>query len=140
MATAEIAPPSTIRTAETPFVNEPFVDFTTAENERAMRDALGRVESMLGLEYDNVIGGRRVKTEGKIVSVNPARPAQVIGVHQRAEASLAEQAVQAALTALPAWSRTPATERAALLFRAADLIRERKFEFHAWLTLEVGKN
>jgi 1-pyrroline-5-carboxylate dehydrogenase len=123
-----------------PFVNEPFVDFTTAENERAMRDALAKVESKLGLEYDNVIGGRRVKTEGKIVSVNPARPAQVIGIHQRAEADLAEQAVQAALAAFPAWSRTSATERAALLFRAADLIRERKFEFHAWLTLEVGKN
>ena len=140
MATAEIAALSTVRTAETPFVNEPFVDFTTAENERAMRDALARVESMLGLEYDSVIGGRRVRTEGKIVSVNPARPAQVVGIHQRAEADLAEQAVQAALAAFPAWSRTPAIERAALLFRAADLIRERKFEFHAWLTLEVGKN
>jgi 1-pyrroline-5-carboxylate dehydrogenase len=140
MATAEIAPPSTVRTAETHFVNEPFVDFTKAENERAMRDALARVGSMLGLEYDNVVGGKRLKTEGKIVSVNPARPAQVVGIHQRAEADLAEQAVQAALAAFPAWSRTPATERAALLFRAAGLIRERKFEFHAWLTLEVGKN
>jgi 1-pyrroline-5-carboxylate dehydrogenase len=140
MATADIAPPSTIRTAETPFVNEPFIDFTAAGNERAMRDALAQVEGMLGLEYDNVIGGRRLKTEGKIISVNPARPAQVVGVHQRAEANLAEEAVQAASAAFPAWSRTPASERAALLFRAADLIRERKFEFCAWLTLEVGKN
>lgn len=140
MATVETTHLSTPRAAETPFVNEPFVDFTQPENERAMRDALARVESMLGLEYDNVIGGKRLKTEGKIVSVNPARPAQVIGTHQRAEADLAEQAVQAALAAFPAWSRTAATERAALLFRAADLIRERKFEFHAWLVFEVGKN
>lgn len=140
MATADIAPPSTIRTAETPFVNEPFIDFTAVENERAMRDALARVEGMLGLEYDNVVGGRRLKTEGKIISINPARPAQVIGVHQRAEATLAEEAVQAASAAFQVWSRTPAVERAALLFRAADLIRERKFEFFAWLTLEVGKN
>jgi 1-pyrroline-5-carboxylate dehydrogenase len=140
MATADIAPPSTIRTAETPFVNEPFIDFTAVENERAMRDALARVEGMLGLEYDNVVGGRRLKTEGKIISINPARPAQVIGVHPRAEATLAEEAVQAASAAFQVWSRTPAVERAALLFRAADLIRERKFEFFAWLTLEVGKN
>jgi 1-pyrroline-5-carboxylate dehydrogenase len=87
-----------------------------------------------------VIGGKRIRTEGKIISTNPARPKQVIGVHQRAEAEHAEVAMQAAQTAFLTWSKTPVADRAALLFRAADLIRERKFEFCAWLTLEVGKN
>src|SRR5215472_13703352 len=133
MATADIAL-SPARTAQTPFSNEPFIDFTLAENKRAMLDALAKVEGELGREYDIIIGGRRLQTTGKIISTNPARPAQVIGVHQRAEADLAETAMQAALAAFPAWSRTPAAERAALLFRAADLIRERKFEFCGWLT------
>ena len=31
-------------------------------------------------------------------------------------------------------------ERTGLLFRTAELLRERKFEFNAWLVLEVGKN
>ncbi len=87
-----------------------------------------------------MIGGRRLQTTGKIVSINPARPAQVIGIHQRAEAEHVEEAMQAAQTAFATWSRTPVAERAGLLFRAADLIRERKFEFCAWLTYEVGKN
>ena len=139
MATADIASPP-VRTAQTPFVNEPFVDFSKPENQRAMKDALARVERELGQEYDIIIGGRRLKTEGKIISVNPARPNQVIGVHQRAEASLAEEAVRAALATFQTWSRKPAAERAALLFRTADLIRERKFEFQAWLIYEVGKN
>jgi len=139
MATADLSAPVT-RTAETPFSNEAFVDFSNSENKRAMEAALTQVEAELGREYDIVLGGRPLKTEGKIVSVNPARPAQVVGVHQRAEADLAEEAVQAALAAFSSWSRTPVTERAALLFRAADLIRERKFEFCAWLTYEVGKN
>jgi 1-pyrroline-5-carboxylate dehydrogenase len=139
MATADLSTPLS-RTAQPPFVNEPFVDFSKAENRQAMEDALAKVAGELGQEYDIVIGGRRLKTEGKIVSVNPARPVQVIGVHQRAEAGLAEEAVQAALAAFPAWSRTPMSERAAVLFRVADLIRERKFEFCAWLTYEVGKN
>src|SRR5216683_1865842 len=129
-----------VRTAQTPFANEEFVDFTTAENRRAMQAALIEVESNLGHEYDLVIGGRRLRTTGKIVSTNPARPAQVIGIHQRAEAEHAEEAMQAAQTAFVTWSRTPVAERAALLFRAADMIRERKFEFCAWLTYEVGKN
>jgi 1-pyrroline-5-carboxylate dehydrogenase len=129
-----------VRTAQTPFVNEAFIDFTTAENKRAMRAALAEVEGSLGDEYDLVIGGRRLKTTGKIVSTNPARPSQVIGVHQRAEAEHAEEAMRAAQAAFLTWSRTPVAERVALLFRAADMIRERKFEFCAWLTYEVGKN
>jgi 1-pyrroline-5-carboxylate dehydrogenase len=140
MATSDIVSPPLARTAQTPFSNEPFVDFSQAENRRAMEAALAKVESELGHEYDMIVGGRRLKTEGKIRSVNPARPAQVVGIHQRAEAEHAEGAMQAALAAFPAWSRTPVTDRAALLFRAADLIRERKFEFCAWLTFEVGKN
>jgi 1-pyrroline-5-carboxylate dehydrogenase len=140
MATADPISAAPRRKALAPFVNEPFIDFTVAENKRSMEDALADVESMLGHEYDMVIGGKRRKTEGKITSINPARPAQVVGIHQRAEAGLAEEAVAAALAAFPAWSRKSAADRASLLFRAADLIRQRKFEFCAWLVFEVGKN
>ena len=67
------------------------------------------------------------------MSINPALPAQVIGVHQRAEAEHAGSAMEAAQTAFESWRRTSAAERAGLLFRAAGMIRERKFEFCAWL-------
>jgi 1-pyrroline-5-carboxylate dehydrogenase len=127
-------------TPKTPFSNEPFVDFSTAENKRKMQEALVQVESELGREYDIVIGGKRLKTAGKIVSKNPARPSEVIGIHQRAGAEHVEGAMKAAQTAFLSWSKVPVTDRAALLFRAAELIRERSFEFCAWLTLEVGKN
>ena len=140
MATLELTPSLPVRTAQTPFTNEPFIDFAAPENKRAMQTALLDVESHLNHEYDLIIGGRRLKTKEKIISTNPARPSQVIGIHQRAEAEHAKEAIQAAQAAFSTWSRTPIAERAALLFRAADLIRERKFEFCAWLTLEVGKN
>jgi 1-pyrroline-5-carboxylate dehydrogenase len=140
MAIANPFPTIPVRTAQTPFANEEFVDFTTTENKRAMLVALSEVENNLGREYDLVIGGRRLQTADKIISTNPARPSQVIGIHQKAEAEHAEQAMQAAQAAFLTWSRTPVAERAALLFRAAEMIRERKFEFCAWLTYEVGKN
>ena len=105
-----------------------------------MEAALAEVSARLGREYDMVVGGQRLKTTGKITSINPARPQQVVGVHQRAEAEHAEGAVQAALAAFPGWSRTPVVERASLLLKAAGMIRERKFIFCAWLTVEVGKN
>jgi 1-pyrroline-5-carboxylate dehydrogenase len=48
--------------------------------------------------------------------------------------------MQAALRAFESWSRTSVEERAALLFRVGDLLRERKFEFSSWLVYEVSKN
>jgi 1-pyrroline-5-carboxylate dehydrogenase len=48
--------------------------------------------------------------------------------------------MQAALTAFESWKRTSLEERASLLFRVADLLRERKFEFAAWMVFEVSKN
>lgn len=136
----DFVPSAPANLVQVPFVNEEFVDFTTAENKRVMQAALAEVERSLGQEYDLIIGGRHVKTAGKIVSTNPARPAQVIGVHQRADAEHAEQAMAAAQAAFASWKLKTAAERAGLLLRASELIRERKFEFCAWLTYEVGKN
>ena len=122
------------------FRNEPFLDFTDGDVKRQMQAALAAVEGELGREYDLVIGGRRVRTSEKINSVNPARPAQIVGVHQLAEAEHAPLAMEAALKAFETWSRTPVEERAGLLLRVSQLIQERKFTFCAWLTFEVGKN
>jgi 1-pyrroline-5-carboxylate dehydrogenase len=140
MATVNLTHSVPSSTSLTPFVNEPFVDFAQPENKRQMQAALADVQAKLGREYDIVIGGKRLKTAGKIFSMNPAHPAEVIGIHQRAGAEHVEEAMQAAQAAFTTWSRTSVEERAGLLFRAAALIRERSFEFCAWLTLEVGKN
>jgi 1-pyrroline-5-carboxylate dehydrogenase len=125
---------------DAPFVNETFLDFGDGDVRRSMKEALATVKARLGHEYDLVIGGHRLRTEAKITSINPARPAEVVGIHQRADEQHVETAMQAALTAFETWSRTSAQERAALLLRTARLVRERKFEMCAWLTYEVGKN
>jgi 1-pyrroline-5-carboxylate dehydrogenase len=122
------------------FVNESFTDFKAPENIRKMQAALDMVASQLGREYDLVIGGQRLKTGDKIRSLNPARPAQVVGVHQKAGAQHAEMAMKAALQAFESWSRTKVETRVSLLLNATRIIRSRKFEFCAWLTYEVGKN
>ncbi len=140
MATMNLTHSAPAFEPKTPFSNEPFVDFTMAANKRRMQEALAKVENELGREYDIIIGGKQVKTTGKIMSTNPARPDQVIGVHQRAGAEHVEGAMKAAQAAFVSWSKVPVADRASLLFRAAALIRERSFEFCAWLTFEVGKN
>ncbi len=128
------------RSPQGDFVNEPFTDFKSPENERDMLAALERVASQLGREYRLIIGGERLATADKIRSLNPARPAQIVGVHQKAGAEHAEQAMAAAIKAYETWSRASVGDRTSLLLNAAAIIRERKFEFMAWLTYEVGKN
>jgi 1-pyrroline-5-carboxylate dehydrogenase len=140
MATAALSTSIQPRSPKGGFVNEPFTDFKTPDNARKMKAALELVAGHLGHEYDLVIGGERFKTSDKIRSVNPARPSQVVGIHQKAGAELAEKAMQSALSAFEAWSRTTTEDRVSLLLAAAHLIRARKFEFCAWLTYEVGKN
>jgi len=140
MATVEVPTRPQIRLHEGPFVNEPLTDFNKEENARKMRSAIEKVRGQLGREYDLVIGGKRVKTPDKIKSLNPAKPSQVIGLHQKAGKEHVEPAMQAALRAFDSWSRTSVEERASLVFRVGDLMRERKFELCAWLVFEVSKN
>jgi 1-pyrroline-5-carboxylate dehydrogenase len=124
----------------TPFVNEEFLNFGDPSVRRSIEQALATVKSRLGHEYDLIIGGHRLRTEAKIVSINPARPAEVVGIHQRADEQHVEAAMLAAQTAFASWSRTTAQNRAALLLRTAGLVRLHKFELCAWLSFEVGKN
>lgn len=125
------------------FANEPVVRFQgpqNAGNAQAMRDAIAKIRGELGREYDLVIGGKRHRTSEKIRSLNPARPSEIVGVHQKAGREQVEPAMEAALSAFESWKNAPAAERAALIFRVADILRKRKFEFNAWLILEAGKN
>src|SRR5580704_5380712 len=140
MATMEAPPRLQLRLHQGTFKNEPFVDFSKEENVRKMRSAIDKVRGQLGREYDLIIGGKRVKTSDKIRSINPAKPSQVVGVHQKAGKEHVDPAVHAALKAFANWSRTSVEERASLLFRVADVMRERKMEYMAWLVFEVSKN
>ena len=123
-----------------PFRNEPFTDFSNAANQRAMREALDRIRVEMGRTYDLIIGGRDVQTPSTFHSINPANPSEIVGIHYAAGAREAGQAVEAAELAFTTWGKTSAADRAALLLRAASLLRRRRLEFCAWLVFEVGKN
>jgi 1-pyrroline-5-carboxylate dehydrogenase len=140
MATISLPTEIQPRAPQGAFKNEPFTDFKAPENGRKMQEALELVGAQLGREYHLIVGGYRLTTDGKIRSLDPSRPSRVVGVHQKAGAEHAEQAMQAALQSFEFWSRTSVGERTSLLLAAAEIIRKRKFEFCAWLTFEVGKN
>lgn len=121
------------------FTNEPWADFKVDANRKKMSEALARVRSQFGREYKLLIGGEWVKSGKTFNSVNPSKPSETVGVHQRATPELAGRAVEAAHSYFPAWRKVPVAERAAMLIRLAEIIRSRKFEFDAWQVYEAGK-
>ena len=127
------------RVQRTDFRNEPFTNFQDPEERRRFQAALDRVRADLGRHYPLIIGGRRVDTEGRIVSVNPANPQEVIGTVARAGRQHADQALEAAEQAFARWSRFDPEARARALFRLAAVLRRRKHELSATMVLEVGK-
>src|SRR5262249_17218473 len=123
-----------------PFRNEPTAKFSQPANREAMQAALAKVRSEFGREYRLRIAGEWIATGDKLNSVNPANPGEIVGVHHRATAELANRAIDAAWSAFRSWSRTAAEERVRMLLDAARILRSRRFEFDAWLTYEAGKS
>ncbi|MDG3008030.1 L-glutamate gamma-semialdehyde dehydrogenase [Paludisphaera mucosa] len=123
-----------------PFRNEPLLDFARAENREAMAAALRKVESELGRTYPLILDGRAIETPDRLAeSVDPSRSTRVVGRVSTADAGHADRAVAVARAAVGPWSSTPAAERAAVLVRAAAILRRRKFELAAWEVYECGK-
>src|ERR1700739_1395808 len=96
-ATIETISTISLRAPKGEFRNTAYIDFSNEENARAMREALRQVHAQLGTEYDLTTGGEAIRTKDKIKSVNPAKPSEVVGIHQKAGADHAESAMQAAL-------------------------------------------
>jgi 1-pyrroline-5-carboxylate dehydrogenase len=123
----------------TPYQMEPFSDFTLESTQTLYKQGLHTVQSYLGQTYGLVIDGQRVYSEKKMDSLNPSNHSQVVGTIHQASLKEAEQAIQAALKSFESWKHVDPLVRADVLFKAAAIIRRRKFEFSALLTIEAGK-
>jgi 1-pyrroline-5-carboxylate dehydrogenase len=127
-----------IHTSE--FTNEPFTDFSNPENAAKMEEALKKVKLELGKEYPLIIGNEKIYTDKKEVSLNPTNLDELIGTAQFAEKEHAAKAIEVASKTFETWKKVSPEQRAHYLFKAADLMRERKFEFSAFMVYEVAKN
>ncbi len=123
-----------------PFKNEIVKNFSDPADAAAMRAALDSVSAGFGKHYPLVIGGKRIETDAKIRSLNPADPSQVVGITSSASKEQAAEAIEAAARAFESWKRLTLEERAEYIFKAAELLRRRRFEYDALLVYEVGKS
>src|SRR5262245_10907052 len=120
------------------FKNDPLTDFSREENRQAMLTALAAVRGQFDRTYPLVIGGQQIWTP-TIDSLDPSNVKQIVGKCGAATPAHAEAAIRAAKDAFPAWRDTEPGPRAEFLFRAADVLRRRRFELSAWQVYECGK-
>lgn len=91
--------------------------------------------------YKNFINGEWVEARAgnTFENINPADHSDVIGIFQRSDKSDVDDAVAAAKAAFHGWRLTAAPKRAEILFRAAQMLAERKEELARDMTREMGK-
>ena len=111
------------------------------EFHRRFDEALARVRAAAGGRHLSRIGGEAVETGGEpLDDRSPIDTGLVLARFATAGADEVDRAVRAAKAAQPGWARLPWQERVRRLRRAAELIRERKYDLAALMSLEVGKS
>src|SRR5437868_2474724 len=91
--------------------------------------------------YKNLIDGEWVEsfTAQTYENLNPADTSDVVGIFQRSGKADVDAAVEAAKQAFEKWRLTPAPQRAEIIFRAGEILIERKEEYARDMTREMGK-
>jgi 1-pyrroline-5-carboxylate dehydrogenase len=102
--------------------------------------AFEKVRQQAGQTQPLYIQGKARSTEKTTDDRSPINTDLLVAKASSATEKDVNDAVAAAKAAFPKWSRTPYQERARLMDRAAEIIRERRFELTAWLVLEIGKS
>lgn len=97
---------------------------------------------MIGsMNFSNLIGGRWVPSASgrTFENRNPANTEDLVGHFPDSTVADAEQAIEAARGAYDSWRLVPAPKRAEVLFKAAQIITDRKEQFARDMTREMGK-
>ena len=79
------------------------------------------------------------QSERRVRNINPADPQDVIAEFPSATAADVQRAIEAARAAFPVWKNTPPPERGRVIWRAANIARQRVDEIAYTMTREEGK-
>ena len=92
-------------------------------------------------EYRNYIGGEWVvpKSGDYIENRNPADTRELIGRFPASNSADVDRAIEVAAEAFQKWRKVPAPRRAEILFKAGEILIQRKEEFARDMTREMGK-
>jgi 1-pyrroline-5-carboxylate dehydrogenase len=90
--------------------------------------------------YPNIINGKRVTERSTFDKLSPIDDKTVLGSFQRGTKDDVVKAVKAAEAAFPEWSETDYKDRVKIFAKAADIIRDNKYQLAAAMSLDNGKD
>ena len=91
--------------------------------------------------FKNFIDGEWVESSSgeTFENLNPADTRDLVGIFQKSAKADVDAAVEAAKRAFEMWRLVPAPRRAEIVYRAAEMLAERKEEYAHDMTREMGK-
>src|SRR5579862_5781826 len=91
--------------------------------------------------YKNFINGEWVesRTGRTFENLNPADTREVVGIFQKSDKRDVSDAIEAAKQAYKKWRLVPAPRRAEMLYKASEILIQRKEEYAQLMTREMGK-
>ena len=111
------------------------------EFHRLFDAAISAIKEEAGRTHPFYIGGAPVQNRPEpLIDRSPVDSEFVLGRFAAATRADVDAAVANSRSAQPGWGRTPWRQRLAILRRAASMIRDRKYELAALMSLEVGKS
>jgi 1-pyrroline-5-carboxylate dehydrogenase len=127
-----------------PFENELTVARARrGDDEEAVHDAydaaVADVRDRLGERHPLRIGGELLERDERFVVRSPGDLDVRVGEFAAGDEHAVDRAVDAAREAFDGWRHLPGAERAGVFRDAADLLRDRKFDLAAVVSLENGK-
>ena len=121
------------------FRNEPVAELRRQPVRARLAAAVAEVDASLGFRAPLLIGGEAVWTADVAPSSDPGKLDRLVCRSALAGPEHVDRAVATAVGALANWGRRSVHERAAVLLRAADLLRRRRYELAALIVFEAGK-
>ncbi len=125
--------------APVPFANEPVAEFRRATARAGFARGIGDAGDQPAFVVPVLLDGKVVATDREITSVDPGSFDRVVCRSGCADRAIADRALDVAVAAWPAWRAMRWDERAAILFRAAAILRARRVELAALEVFEAGK-
>jgi RHH-type proline utilization regulon transcriptional repressor/proline dehydrogenase/delta 1-pyrroline-5-carboxylate dehydrogenase len=120
------------------FRNEPVLELRRGPVRAQLGEALTHLDAELPLHVPVWIGNEKRHGE-EIVSTDPSNPDRVVATAASATVDEVNAAVAEARLVFADWSRTPVAERAAILQRAAAVLRRDRLRAGALALREAGK-
>jgi RHH-type transcriptional regulator, proline utilization regulon repressor / proline dehydrogenase / delta 1-pyrroline-5-carboxylate dehydrogenase len=120
------------------FRNEPTLELRRGPERERLLAALRELDARLPLRLPVLIGGDEGPAAG-IESTDPGAPQRLIAEAGAGGEAEAAAAVEAAQRGFRDWGARPAAERAEVLGRAAEILRERRLELAALQVRECAK-